>query len=87
MSERRNTTRRKAFLGAKAVFANGFQSYDCLVLNMSDTGAEINTSGALIPDVFDLQIPHRNRSYRAKVCWRKDEWIGVQFIESLAAAS
>ncbi|MBX9739305.1 MAG: PilZ domain-containing protein [Beijerinckiaceae bacterium] len=83
MSERRSAVRRRAFLGGRVVFADGSQTYECLVLNFSDTGAELNASGvSLLPATFDLVIPNKARSYRSRICWRKDDWVGVEFLAS-----
>lgn len=83
MSDRRNHPRRRSFLGARVVFAGGFQTYECLVLNFSDAGAELHAAGSpCLPDVFDLEVPLRKKSFRARVCWRNGEWVGVEFTES-----
>jgi hypothetical protein len=85
MPDRRSSLRRRAYLGGRAVFADGSQSYECLVLNFSDGGAELNASGVtLLPQTFDLVVPVKARTYRARICWRRDDWVGVEFIDSTA---
>lgn len=85
MSDRRSSLRRRAYLGGRAVFPDGSQSYECLVLNFSDGGAELNASGvSLLPQTFQLVIPAKARNYRARIRWRKEDWVGVEFIDSVA---
>ena len=83
MTERRSQLRRKAFLGGRAVFAGGNQSFECLVLNFTDGGAELHSSGVnLLPQMFDLLVPHKARSFSARICWRREDWVGVEFLDS-----
>src|SRR3954451_9413755 len=72
MAERRTDSRSRSFLGAKIVFNSRNSSMDCLIRNISPTGARLLLSSAVvIPDEFELQIPKQGRSFRARLAWRR----------------
>ena len=53
MSEHRRETRQRVFLKGRVVFNNGSSSLDCLVRDMSPTGARLVMSEATtLPDAF-----------------------------------
>ena len=55
---------------------------------MSATGARLVMSDATtLPDVFDLYIPQRERTFRASLRWRREDGIGVTFADAQARAS
>jgi|tagenome__1003787_1003787.scaffolds.fasta_scaffold20810001_2 hypothetical protein len=82
MAERRTDSRSRSFLGAKIVFNSRNSSMDCLIRNISPTGARLLLSSAVvIPDEFELQIPKQGRSFRARLAWRRADESGVQFVE------
>ena len=68
------------FLKGRIVFNNGSSSFDCLVRDLSGSGARLVLSDATtLPQVFDLYIPQKDRTYRASLCWRREDGIGVTF--------
>jgi hypothetical protein len=80
MPERRSHNRVRSLLGARIVFNNRLSSLDCLIRNLSDTGARLIVSDAVsVPDEFELYLPQRNRTYRAQVRWRTATEFGVHF--------
>lgn len=86
-TERRKNPRLRSLLGARVSFNQQRSTLDCVVRNMSDDGAMILLSDAVaLPEAFDLEIPHRQRSYTARVRWRSGERIGIAF-ETQASAS
>ncbi len=81
MSEARRSERIRAFLGAKIIFNNRMSIVDCVVRNISATGAKLALAGSLpITGEFELQIPQKGCSYRARLVWRNSEGVGVEFI-------
>lgn len=89
MVESRQAERIRSFLRAKIRFNNQNSTVDCIVRNISETGAKIELDKATsVPSLFDLEIPQKGRTYRARIMWRDAEAIGVEFIpaESNAAA-
>jgi hypothetical protein len=88
MSEHRREARQRVFLKGRIVFNNGSSSFDCLVRDMSATGARLVMSDATtLPDAFDLYIPQKDRTYRAALRWRREDGIGVTFEAPANAAA
>ncbi|TNC15353.1 PilZ domain-containing protein [Methylobacterium terricola] len=82
MSELRRETRLRTFLKGRIVFNNGNSSMDCLVRDLSGSGARLMLSQtATLPGGFDLLIPARDRVHRATLRWRREDSIGVTFAE------
>lgn len=82
MVESRRSERVRSFLRAKILFNNQNTSFDCIVRNISATGAKIEVSNTIsIPTQFDLEIPQKARSYKARIVWRDAESMGVEFIQ------
>ena len=80
MSERRNSTRQKSFLRGCIYFNNRRSALDCLVRDISATGARLIFSDTVsVPDMVDLHIPQKEQMLRAHVEWRHGEEIGVGF--------
>lgn len=81
MQERRRHQRGRTFLGGQVAFGQRYCIFDCLVRNLSQRGARLVFSAhALVPDEFDLAIPHRGDSRRARVIWRREADVGVEFL-------
>lgn len=82
MSELRRETRLRTFLKGRIIFNNGNSSMDCLVRDLSASGARLMLSQtATLPAGFDLVIPAKDRTHKATLRWRKDDSIGVTFAE------
>jgi hypothetical protein len=80
MMQRRSGSRPKAFLQGRILFNNGRTSIDCLIRDLSEHGAKLKFSSAVAtPDVVELYVPSRDKSYRARVRWRFGEDVGVSF--------
>ena len=81
-SDQRIAPRLKALLAAKISFNNGQSTLDCLIRNLSDTGAKLIVSAAIaLPDSFDLLIPQKSVTRRVRIVWRRGEEMGVRFDE------
>lgn len=84
----RVSARVRSFLGARVVFNNRFPAVDCLVRDISAGGARLAFSGTdLVPHEFELQIPQKGLSYRARIVWRRGLTCGVQFLEEVKEAT
>jgi len=78
--EQRRQPRLRVFLKGRIHFNNGSSSIDCLVRDMSSTGARLLLSEtATLPEKFDLFIPQKERTFRAQLRWRREDGIGVTF--------
>lgn len=81
MSERRQEQRRRTYLGGLVAFNNRWSTMECLVRNLSASGARLEFADpAFIPDDVDLVIPLRGDSRRARVIWREQRTVGVTFV-------
>jgi hypothetical protein len=88
MSERRVAPRQKSFLRGCIYFNNRRSVMDCLIRDLTDTGARIIFSHAVnVPDIVELYIPQREQTLRAHVKWRRGDDVGLDFTEQEAAAS
>ncbi len=82
MAEVRRSERVRAFLRARIIFNNQNTTIECTIKNISASGAKIEISEALtIPAQFDLEVPQKSRTYRARMIWRDAGTIGVEFID------
>jgi hypothetical protein len=78
--EQRKQPRLRVLLKGRIHFNNSSSSIDCLVRDMSSTGARLVLSEtATLPAKFDLYIPQKEKTYRATLRWRREDGIGVTF--------
>jgi hypothetical protein len=83
MRERREFKRGRTYLGGRLAFNNQYCSIDCLVRNMSRNGAKLVFEGTvLLPGEFDLTLPQKGESRRARVVWRQQDEAGITFLQS-----
>ncbi len=87
-SDRRASDRVRSFLRAQIIFNNRMSTIDCIVKNISPTGARVALNETLaLPTEFDIYIPQRGRSHHARLVWRDTDSIGIDFINAPAAAA
>ena len=81
MPERRQTPRDKVIYGGTAEIADSGASRDCVVRNISESGAHLEFKSLLgIPkDSLRLTIARKGRSFMARVIWWRDNFVGVAF--------
>ena len=85
MFERRKAQRGRTYLSGQIVFNRRFSTLDCLVKNLSQDGAKIVFSGVVaIPGEFDVLIPWKGESRRARVVWSDETQAGVAFLHANA---
>jgi uncharacterized small protein (DUF1192 family) len=83
MGERRNTRRAKSFLQGFVYVSRKRGALACLIRDLSDKGARIIFSDTVtLPDMVELYIPQREQTLRARVQWRRNDEIGLGFIEA-----
>ena len=83
--DRRSSPRRKILKGARTFWLNG-DSCECIVLNLSETGAHLEFHGPA-PNVFDLVVEGDRKRRSCFVVWRKAKRVGVKFQEPWHVAS
>lgn len=61
---------------------NGGASIECIVADVSETGAKIVVqAGVELAEQFDLHFTRDGKvSFKSKVVWRKDDEVGLEFI-------
>lgn len=79
-TERRSEPRKKTFMRGRILFNGGASSMDCVIRDLSENGAKLDlTDTAILPEVFDLYILHKDMTFRAHVRWRDGGQFGVCF--------
>ncbi|MCM2293191.1 PilZ domain-containing protein [Allorhizobium sp. BGMRC 0089] len=80
MNEKRSSARVRTLKGGRILLNNGYSTFDCVIRNLSETGAKLKLDmTAPLPDAFELLI-HEGQRYRCEVRWRKGAEVGVKFI-------
>ncbi len=83
MGERRISRRTKSFLRGFVYVSRKRGALACLIRDLSEKGARIIFSDQVtLPDVVELYIAQRDQTLRARVHWRKNDEIGLAFIEA-----
>ena len=79
-TEQRNIRRQRVLKNGKIVFRNNMSVVDCVVRDMSATGARIACyDPAAVPSEFRLVLPADNTIRDVKVVWRRGALIGLRF--------
>ncbi|KQP25064.1 pilus assembly protein PilZ [Methylobacterium sp. Leaf102] len=87
MSEHRREVRQRTFLKGRILFNKGASSMDCLVRDMSASGARLALSETTtLPESFDLYIPQKDRTYRSTLAWRRADGVGITFLDEAVPA-
>ena len=89
MDDKRSTPRLHSFLKGRVLFNGGQNSLDCLIRDISGTGARLELSASVtLPDRFDLYLPHRDETCKVHSQWRRGTQLGVAFdhVEAVPAA-
>ena len=82
MVEARRAERVRSFRRARIIFNNHSTTIDCVIKNISRSGAKIEIGNSMsIPETFDLEVPQKGRTFRARLSWRSETAIGVEFVE------
>jgi PilZ domain len=76
----RSTPRSRVLKGAKIVSLNNWSVADCTVRDLSETGAKIICGDqAAVKNEFRFLLPAENTIRPAKVVWRRDDLLGIEF--------
>lgn len=71
-------------MGSRAVFNNRASTYDCLIRNMSQSGARLTFDHiAAIPGEFELMIHQKGESRPVRIVWRHEREAGVVFLDQI----
>lgn len=81
MEEQRTAVRGRTYLTGRVVFNDKNSTADCLVRNWTSGGAKLVFADATtMPTDFDILIPARDDSRRARTVWRRGPEAGVIFL-------
>ena len=82
-ADQRKTTRQRVFLSGKVVFGETDLTVDCLIRDLSRTGAKVKLAGVLPlpPDVYLLELKS-GMAFESRIVWRRLPEIGLQFINA-----
>jgi hypothetical protein len=89
-SDHRRAPRQRSFLGGKLVYGDGAFTLDCVVRDVSTTGARVKVpEGQAVPDTVFLVEMRSGIAYEARVAWKRHPEIGLEFVHQhgLAEAS
>jgi hypothetical protein len=80
MDERRSSPRRRTFLGAQLKRPGGASISDCIVRDLSKTGARLYVAQPVVlPGEVELEITKTGERFRAEVVWTGRDSYGVRF--------
>ena len=78
--EKRLSPRRNTMIEATIVFQAGRVRMDCIIRNLSETGAKLEVASVGgVPNTFDLITPG-HRPHACRVAWRSLKEMGVEFV-------
>ena len=81
MAEQRNEQRHRILRGGLIVFNDGRSTIECMVRNLSESGAQLKVESLLaIPDNFVLKLKDGGTA-KATVAWKRGKTIGIRFDE------
>ncbi len=80
MDERRSSPRRRTFLGAQLKRPGGATISDCIVRDLSKTGARLYVAQPIaLPGEIELEITKTGERFRAEVVWAARDSYGIRF--------
>lgn len=80
MDEKRSASRQKSFLRGIVYFGSSPCAVECLVRDISETGARLKFQLPPAPcDALDLHIPIKGQKLHAQVRWQQNDEIGIAF--------
>jgi PilZ domain-containing protein len=77
----RKARRKRTLLSGKLAYGAGAFSIDCVISDLSETGARVQVQpGATIPEQIYLIHLRARTAYQAKVAWRRGDFAGLEFL-------
>ncbi|MBB3949753.1 PilZ domain-containing protein [Aureimonas jatrophae] len=82
-NERRVAPRARTLKRGKILSNNRFSTYDCIVRNISATGALLTIDPAVpLPKEFEIRIGEDDAIRPAKLVYRRELFAGIHFLDS-----
>ena len=86
--ELRRAGRVRTFLGGRIVFHDGAYIYDCIVRDLSESGARVEIPEArLVPRRFYFLVSKEEVAYDCELVWRTRMMAGIRFRETIQLAT
>ncbi len=86
--DQRSSQRKRTILDGRIVFNKRSSVINCMVRDLSDTGARIAFGHVLdIPSEFEIEIPKKGMAVWARVMWSNGREHGIMFIGSPQGAA
>ena len=80
VEDRRQDQRRRTFKGGKIIFNDDRSAIDCVIKNLSTTGAALHVESTVgIPAEFKLLATSDNMIRSCRVAWTTQDQLGVAF--------
>jgi hypothetical protein len=80
---RRAAPRARSLLTGKIIIGDGRESHECVVRNLSATGAHVRIAGAVnLPGTVGLLVVKEALLFDATIAWRRGDQIGLTFTAS-----
>jgi hypothetical protein len=77
---RRAAPRARSLLTGKIIIGDGRESHECVVRNLSATGAHVRIAGAVnLPGTVGLLVVKEALLFDATIAWRRNDQIGLTF--------
>ncbi|ALN73879.1 PilZ domain-containing protein [Aureimonas sp. AU20] len=81
-SERRVAPRTRIFKRAQILFNNRYSTVDCIVRNISATGALLTIDGSVpLPKHFEFRMGDDEAIRSAKLVYRRELFAGIHFLD------
>ena len=85
---KRRSTRRRAFFSGKIVHCDGSHSFDCVIRDISESGAKIEIKQSdIVPKRLFLLGSRTPTAFEAELVWRKGNLAGLRFLREHDLAS
>ena len=85
-ANRRAARRMRTLKKATIIIQGGYSVFDCVIRNLSDTGALLQVGGLGIPSHFTLKYDAPVPTHPCTVRWRTENAMGVSFDDVQLAA-
>jgi CheY-like chemotaxis protein len=77
----RASPRLRSMLRGQVIFNNRFSTMDCVVRDLTETGARLELGGdSTLPPAFELYLPLRQKRYQVEMVWKRGSACGVRFL-------
>lgn len=81
-AERRSAPRMRVLKRAKLIFNGGFSTFDCIVRNVSATGALLTIDDSVqLPKEFRIRIGEEQAMRPAELIYRRSLFAGIRFLD------